>query len=166
MHIPLVYCIELPFLHTQIHGSTYVTLPLSLLVPNAACEQRNASAPMSLSSGYHELTNILSHELLGTIARPVACPYTQTVVQASVCSAVTRSKLVVVEEGVLRWRDIGSFAEKNCSIPVGVLPADVFLGRAGSYTFIVHFRIDLHLIGQIPYLNFYGLKLLFFSNRS
>lgn len=141
--------------------------PLSLLVSSAAMNRQYGvdgsclglpswlpdvnytQHPLAFSSNgglHHEQLISGSHNLL---MPSQSCPFVEMLIEATSCGTVTRSKLLVVKEGALKWIDELSLAENNCNISAHHLPKDIFLGKSARYTFLVHFAMHPSFLGNL-----------------
>ena len=146
----------------QLDGSNLqVKLPLPLLISSSLHGNQSAfrgeTLTLNEADSLHELVDTLPHELLANVQH--ICPFLEVMVEAPVCSLVTRSKFHVEQEGVLRWIDLDSLPERNCALPGSDLPADIFLELSTTYNFIVHFVLNPD-VGEF-YYNWFAPPVLY-----
>ena len=124
-------------------------VPLSIVLQHAATTgySDNSTNMTCVSSElFHEASQRLPlvqgalHRLAH--CRTDACSYSATSVEAPQCGALTRSKLHLTEDGVLRRIESSSLPERNCTVLGDGLPGDLFLGRGEAYNFTVNFVLS------------------------
>lgn len=166
MHIYLLNTIHTTSLLPieQANGTASIKLPLPTLVSSAVKSlyrqgKMNHSYdppwgvsvdltpfhPLTLSNSsktHHKFLSDTLHELHVPLQSRFACPFIKMHVEATSCSTVTRCKLHMVREGVLRWIDELSLADNNCNVSANDLPKEIFLGKSTNYTFLVHFVMN------------------------
>ena len=142
----------------QVCGSnSSLKLPLSLLLHNAIYIRRlvlegnlsdsTFAQHQAVNNSTHQFLDSSPHELFTTTAGYV-CPFVKLKIEAPKCDTVTRSKLHVVKEGILRWTSEDALPERNCDVFGNDLPADIFLRQSESYRFSAHFMIDPRKISE------------------
>ena len=112
--------------------------------------------PLTLSNNsqtHHKLLTDALHELYAPLQSRSTCPFVKMHVEATSCSRVTRSKLHLVKEGVLRWIDEFSLADNNCNVSANHLPKEIFVGKSTNYTFLVHYVMNPSIPGYSVHLS-------------
>ena len=129
-------------------------LPLSLLLHSAVYIQRfdeegnlSDSTFVQHQAESNHIPQLPPHEVFTTSASHV-CPFVKVKIEAPACDAITRSKLHVVREGILRWTSEDALPENNCDLFGNDLPTEIFLKQSESYHFSVHFMIDPRITSE------------------
>ena len=157
------------YLYIQVCGPNIsMKLPLSLLLHSAVNIQRfdlegnlsdsTFAQHQAVSSHIPQLLDSSPHEFLTTTAS-YSCPFVKVNIEAPSCDAITRSKLHVVREGMLRWISEDSLPEKNCDVFGNDLPAEIFLKQSESYHFSVHFMIDPRITSEHKIMQHFVVRL-------
>lgn len=94
---------------------------------------------LSLADKLHPLLNISHYSHV--------CILTDVHVEASVCSRITRSVVLIESRGFLQFVNHGSLPWTNCDVMYSELPRDVFLRLGERYTFTVHLLINPMIAG-------------------
>ena len=146
----------------QVSDSGEVQLPLPILISHAfynhylnSVTQGNGSTLSTiLPSSLHLLANHdiptledRSHPLLHQAQLSHVCRLTDVLIEAPVCSRITRTIVEIERLGPLQAVDVGTLPWINCSVMGDSLPRDVFLRLGESYVFMVQLVINPVIAG-------------------